>query len=146
MRGQPPGSTNIEPILDNTRGNNFLVSTYFLESGDFFRIRTLQLGYTFDQKLLSNVGIQKAKIYLSGQNIKTWSRVTGYSPEPLIGSMLGWRCRQWRIPRAGNLFIWYQLNFLKLNISYMKYFTKISRNTYPAIVAGCIGVVIVYWL
>ena len=31
-----PGSTNIEPILDNTRGNNFLMSTYYLEPGDYF--------------------------------------------------------------------------------------------------------------
>lgn len=84
-----PGTTNIEPILDNTRGNNFLMSTYYLEPGDFFRIRTLQLGYTFKPSLLSKAGIQKARIYVSGQNVKTWSRVTGYSPEPLIGSILG---------------------------------------------------------
>jgi hypothetical protein len=84
-----PGTSNIEPIPDNTRGNNFLMSTYYLEPGDFFRIRTLQVGYTFNQGLLSKAGIQKARIYLSGQNIKTWSRVTGYSPEPLIGSILG---------------------------------------------------------
>jgi TonB-linked SusC/RagA family outer membrane protein len=84
-----PGSTNVEPILDNTRGNNFLMSTYYLEPGDFFRIRTLQIGYTFKKDVLSKVGIQRARIYLSGQNIKTWSKVTGYSPEPLIGSILG---------------------------------------------------------
>lgn len=84
-----PGTSNIEPILDNVRGNNFLFSTYFLEPGDFFRIRTLQIGYTFRENLLKRVGIQKARIYLNGQNIKTWSRVTGYSPEPLIGSILG---------------------------------------------------------
>lgn len=84
-----PGSTNIEPILDNTRGNNFLMSTHYLEPGDFFRLRTMQLGYTFKKELLSKAGIQKARIYISGQNIKTWSKVTGYSPEPLIGSILG---------------------------------------------------------
>ncbi len=83
------GSSNIEPILDNTRGNNFLMSTYYLEPGDYFRIRTLQLGYTFKKEMLSKAGIQKARIYVSGQNLKTWSRVTGYSPEPLIGSILG---------------------------------------------------------
>ncbi|MBL7740907.1 MAG: TonB-dependent receptor [Chitinophagaceae bacterium] len=84
-----PGSTNVEPILDNTRGNNFLMSTYYLEPGDYFRIRTLQVGYTFNQRLLSRIGVQKARVYISGQNIKTWSQVTGYSPEPLIGSILG---------------------------------------------------------
>jgi TonB-linked SusC/RagA family outer membrane protein len=84
-----PGTSNIEPILDNTRGNNFLMSTYYLEPGDYFRIRTLQFGYTFKPELLSKAGIQKARIYISGQNLKTWSQVTGYSPEPLIGSILG---------------------------------------------------------
>lgn len=84
-----PGSTNIEPILDNTRGNNFLMSTYYLEPGDYLRIRLLQVGYTFEQKAFTKIGIKKARVYLSGQNIKTWSKVTGYSPEPLIGSIIG---------------------------------------------------------
>jgi TonB-linked SusC/RagA family outer membrane protein len=83
------GSSNIEPILDNTRSNNFLMSTYYLEPGDYFRIRNLQVGYTFKNGSLSKAGIQKARLYLSGQNLKTWSQVTGYSPEPLIGSILG---------------------------------------------------------
>ncbi|RYZ62140.1 MAG: SusC/RagA family TonB-linked outer membrane protein [Chitinophagaceae bacterium] len=83
-----PGTSNVEPILDNTRGNNFLFSSYFLEPGDYFRIRNLQIGYNFSNALLSNIGITKARIYLNGQNIKSWSQVTGYSPEPLIGSIL----------------------------------------------------------
>jgi hypothetical protein len=49
----------------------------------------LQLGYTFNKQFLTKAGIQKARIYVSGQNIKTWSQVTGYSPEPLIGSITG---------------------------------------------------------
>ncbi|WP_144886178.1 TonB-dependent receptor [Lacibacter cauensis] len=84
-----PGTSNIEPIMDNTRGNNFLMSTYYLEPGDYLRIRLLQIGYTFNESALSKVGIKKARVFLSGQNVATWSRVTGYSPEPLIGSILG---------------------------------------------------------
>lgn len=84
-----PGSTNVEPILDNTRGNNFLMSSYYLEPGDYFRIRTLQIGYTLKKSVLSKIGIQRARVYLNAQNLKTWSKVTGYSPEPLIGSILG---------------------------------------------------------
>ena len=82
------GTTNIEPILDNARGNNFLMSTYFLEPGDFFRLRFVQLTYTL-QGNLKRYGLNKAQFFVSGQNIKTWSRVTGYSPEPIIGSILG---------------------------------------------------------
>ena len=84
-----PGSTNIEPILDNTRGNNFLMSTYYLEPGDYFRIRMLQVGYTFTKGFITKASIKNIRVYLSAQNLKTWSQVTGYSPEPLIGSILG---------------------------------------------------------
>ena len=83
------GSTNIEPILDNTRGNNFLMSTYYLEPGDYFRIRTAQLGYTLGPDIMRRLKLQKARIFISGQNLKSWSKVTGYSPEPQIGSILG---------------------------------------------------------
>lgn len=83
------GSTNIEPILDNSRGNNYLFSSYYLEPGDFFRIRLLQLGYNIKPQVLQGTFIKAARVYLSGQNVKTWSRVTGYSPEVPIESILG---------------------------------------------------------
>jgi TonB-linked SusC/RagA family outer membrane protein len=84
-----PGSTNVEPILDNTRGNNFLFSSYYLEPGDYFRLRTIQLGYTFGAKMLAKTGIKSIRTFISGQNLKTWTQATGYSPEAQIGSILG---------------------------------------------------------
>ena len=50
-----PGTSNMEPILDNSRANNYLFSTYYLEPGDYFRLRTLQLGYTFKPEVLSKI-------------------------------------------------------------------------------------------
>ncbi len=82
-----PGSTNVEPIMDNGRGNNYLFSTYFLEPGDYFRLRTVQFGYTFPARMLGNI-VKQARVYISGQNIKTWSQATGYSPEPQLGNIL----------------------------------------------------------
>lgn len=84
-----PGTSNVEPILDNTRGNNFLFSSYYLESGDYFRLRTVQLGYTLGKSLMTKIGAQKLRLYVSGQNLKTWSKATGYTPEAQIGSILG---------------------------------------------------------
>ncbi|RYZ27691.1 MAG: TonB-dependent receptor [Chitinophagaceae bacterium] len=81
-----PGTTNVEPILDNTRGNNFLFSTYYLEPGDYFRFRTVQLGYNFPTNFLSRSGIKQLRVYVSGQNIKTFSRTTGYTPEASLGN------------------------------------------------------------
>ncbi len=84
-----PGTTNVEPILDNTRGNNFLFSSHYLEPGDYFRLRTVQLGYSFGKSLMTKIGAQKLRVYVSGQNLKTWTQATGYTPEAQIGNILG---------------------------------------------------------
>ncbi|WP_113654245.1 SusC/RagA family TonB-linked outer membrane protein [Pedobacter namyangjuensis] len=83
------GSTNVEPILNNARSNNFLFSSYYLEAGDYFRLRNVQVGYTFAPNALTKVGVNKLRLFLSGQNIKTWSKVSGYTPEAQVGSILG---------------------------------------------------------
>ena len=83
------GSSNLEPILDKARGNNYRFSTYFMEPGDYFRIRTLQLGYTYRPKNTSGMMLKSIRMYLSGQNLHTWSKVSGYTPEVPISSILG---------------------------------------------------------
>ncbi|TKC04753.1 TonB-dependent receptor [Pedobacter polaris] len=82
------GSTNVEPILNNARSNNFLFSSYYLEDGDYFRLRNVQVGYTFAANALTKIGVNKLRLFLSGQNIKTWSKVSGYTPEAQIGNIL----------------------------------------------------------
>lgn len=84
-----PGTNNVEPVLDNTRGNNFLFSSYFLEPGDYFRLRTVQLGYTFNKAHLAKAGLKSLRLFLSGQNIHTFSKTTGYTPEAPLGNILG---------------------------------------------------------
>ncbi len=81
-----PGTSNVEPILDNTRGNNFLLSSYYLEPGDYFRIRTLQLGYTFSPRMLTGTPVRSLRFFISGQNIATFTKATGYTPEVAIGN------------------------------------------------------------
>lgn len=76
-----PGTSNKEPIMDNTRSNNFQVSTYFLDPGDYFRIRNVMLGYNLPASLMSRARIKNAKIYVNAQNLVTFTKATGYSPE-----------------------------------------------------------------
>lgn len=83
------GTSNIEPILDKGRSGNYRFSTYFMEPGDYFRIRTLQLGYTYKPKNTSGMMLKSIRMYLSGQNLHTWSKVSGYTPEVAISNVLG---------------------------------------------------------
>lgn len=75
------GTSNWEPILNTTRALNFSNSSYYIEDGSFFRIRNIQLGYTFAPELLKKLRLKSLRLYTNIQNLKTWSKNTGYTPE-----------------------------------------------------------------
>ncbi|MDR2473107.1 MAG: TonB-dependent receptor [Tannerella sp.] len=75
------GTSNWEPIIDPSRANNNLPSTYFIEDGSFFRIRNIQLSYTFDKMLLSKIYLKSLRIFANVQNPITWHKNSGYTPE-----------------------------------------------------------------
>lgn len=68
------GSTNIHPGA----ARDAYASSYYLESGAYFRINNVTLGYTFD-KLYSNTS--KLRIYFSAQNPLMFTKYSGFSPE-----------------------------------------------------------------
>lgn len=76
-----PGTSEKEPILDNTRSNNFQVSSYFLDPGDYFRVRNLMIAYNFPTGLVERLRMKNAKVYINAQNILTFTKATGYTPE-----------------------------------------------------------------
>ncbi|NDV94028.1 TonB-dependent receptor [Dysgonomonas sp. 521] len=77
------GTSNSEPILDRKRSINGkdYPSEYFVEDGSFFRIRNIQLGYTFGSDMLKKLRMKSLRVYINAQNPKTWKNNTGYSPE-----------------------------------------------------------------
>lgn len=80
-RWHGPGTSNTQPLLNTKHSINNLNSDYYIEDGSFFRIRNVQLAYSFDQKLISKIGMQALKLYVNIQNLKTWKHNTGYTPE-----------------------------------------------------------------
>jgi len=75
------GTSNWDPILGDDHSTNRLPSTYGIEDGSYFRIRNLQLGYNIASKTLQKVRIRSARVFVNFQNLKTWKRNSGYSPE-----------------------------------------------------------------
>jgi TonB-linked SusC/RagA family outer membrane protein len=57
------------------------VNSYYVEKGDYFRLRNLQIGYTFPASLLNKVKITKARIYIQGTNLFTITKYTGLNPD-----------------------------------------------------------------
>jgi len=75
------GTSNTQPLLNTKHSINNLNSDYYIENGSFFRIRNVQLAYTFDKSLIAKIRLQALKVYVNIQNLKTWKHNTGYTPE-----------------------------------------------------------------
>ena len=85
-----PGTSNDYPrLVDGDPNHNFTnPSAFYLEDGGYFRIKNLQIGYTLPQSLLRQWTLQKVRIYVSGYNLITFTKYTGYDPE-IGGSSYG---------------------------------------------------------
>jgi len=78
-----PGTSNDYPrLVSDDPNNNFTnPSSFYLEDGDYFRLKTVQLGYTLPKALISKVGLQKTRFYVMSENLLTFTKYTGYDPE-----------------------------------------------------------------
>jgi TonB-linked SusC/RagA family outer membrane protein len=68
----------------NNSSSNGLFSSRIIEDGSFLRLKTVSLGYSLNAKLLKKLKIAKAHVFVSGQNLLTWSKYSGYDPEVSI--------------------------------------------------------------
>jgi len=77
------GTSNTYPRLTtNDTNNNFSnPSDFYLEDGDYFRFKTIQVGYSIPKDILQKTGIDKVRIYYTGVNLFTFTKYTGYDPE-----------------------------------------------------------------
>ncbi len=58
-------------------------STYDLQSGDFFRVNNLTIGYALPAGVLSRYKLNNLRIYITSQNLATFTKYTGFTPEIL---------------------------------------------------------------
>lgn len=67
---------NYGPNLNNYRG-----STWWKKDMSFLRCKTIEVGYTFDQKWLRNLYVKSLRIYASGNNLFYFSKFKLWDPE-----------------------------------------------------------------
>ncbi len=83
-RWSPTNPSNTVPKATPGFVGNEAVSDRFIEDGSYTRIRSATLGYTISGKSLENFGngfISKLRLYVSGQNLYTFTDYSGYDPE-----------------------------------------------------------------
>lgn len=65
--------------------NNYRVSDLYIEDGSFMRIKNMQLGYSFNERILQRLKSHNFRVYVSVENLFTFTKYTGADPE--IGAM-----------------------------------------------------------
>ncbi|RZM30056.1 MAG: SusC/RagA family TonB-linked outer membrane protein, partial [Pedobacter sp.] len=75
-------------LTTNTNTNNYRTSSFWIKSGDFLRIRNLELGYSFSTNTIQKIGMRKLRIFVNAVNPVTWSSLLKdyhMDPETLSG-------------------------------------------------------------
>lgn len=72
------GSTNTVPRVSFSDNGSSKVSDVFVEDASYLRLKNVELGYTLDKDKL---GLGSIRLYVSGQNLLTFTDYTGLDPE-----------------------------------------------------------------
>jgi TonB-dependent starch-binding outer membrane protein SusC len=73
------GSNNSLPRVSSVLRRGTGVTSDVIEDGSYLRIKTVSLSYDFD--LINSKIVKSLNIYMSGQNIFTFTKYSGYDPE-----------------------------------------------------------------
>lgn len=85
--------------------NNSQLSSFWLTNAAYLRLKTFTLGYNIPNALTRRAGMQNVRVYISGQNMLTWTKLTNYDPEIGPNSSYlpnsGWSYPQQKVLAAG---------------------------------------------
>jgi TonB-linked SusC/RagA family outer membrane protein len=74
-------NTSMPRVARIDANNNLRNSTRFLRDGSYLRLKNITIGYNMPAKVLDKLRMQTCRIYLSGQNLLTFSDYPGLDPE-----------------------------------------------------------------
>jgi len=70
------------PRLSTTNStNNFVQSTFWMEKGNFFRLKNVEFTYTLPRKILAPTFVNNLKVYIRGTNLLAISNFDDVDPE-----------------------------------------------------------------
>lgn len=74
-------NTDIPRLAAIDSNDNIRISDRYVEDGSYLRLRNLQIGYTLPAHLTQKAYMQKVRVYITGQNLLTFTNYSGADPE-----------------------------------------------------------------
>ena len=81
-------ATHPKPILGGNLNSN-KPSSRFLEDGSYLRMRNITLGYDLPEKLLQPLNISAVRVFVSADNMFTFTKFKGMDPEVVVSPGAG---------------------------------------------------------
>jgi TonB-linked SusC/RagA family outer membrane protein len=104
-RWQKPGDISSVPRLNPSKNDEEQLSTRFLYSGDYIRLRNITLGYSIRPDKIQKV-IKSIRVYVQADNIYTWDKLKkGSDPESALNGFAGGAAFPFKTYSAGLDFI-----------------------------------------
>ncbi|WP_421826311.1 SusC/RagA family TonB-linked outer membrane protein [Larkinella sp.] len=76
-----PGDGKSPRIIRGALNNNLRYSSFFNFDGSYLRVRNVTLNYNLPQGLAKRLGMQTGRVYLTSNNLFTFTKYPGYDPE-----------------------------------------------------------------
>ncbi|MPR35566.1 SusC/RagA family TonB-linked outer membrane protein [Salmonirosea aquatica] len=80
-RWQKPGDITNVPQARLFGANGTAESSRYLQKGDYLRLKNATLSYTLPVSLTSRAKLDRVRLYVTGQNLLTFTKYTGWDPE-----------------------------------------------------------------
>ncbi len=80
-RWQQPGDQTDIPRMANINYNVNYRPSRHIEDASYLRLKNLSLGYSFSGNAIQQLGLSQLRLYVSGQNVLTFTKYSGLDPE-----------------------------------------------------------------
>jgi hypothetical protein len=75
------------PYMGGEHTKNTRTQTKYLQNAAYIRLKNIQLGYTLPVSVTSRINISKVRVYITGENLITFTKMTKlFDPEALGGN------------------------------------------------------------
>jgi len=105
-----PGTSNTSPRVTTGATSNTSFSDFYVEDGSFVRLQNAQIGYTFTSND-ETTKLDKLRIYISGSNLLTLTKYSGYDPTAGTGAPIGGGIDQGFYPTARTILLGVNVKF-----------------------------------
>ncbi|MDE6575432.1 MAG: TonB-dependent receptor [Muribaculaceae bacterium] len=75
------GTSNRIPRFVRADNRNWVSSDLYLHDGAYCRLKNLMISYTLPQNITRKVAVENFRVYVSGENLLTWTKYHGFDPE-----------------------------------------------------------------